>query len=209
MGIFGNRRGPDGQERGRTRARRRNLEFTTLEDRRLLTVGTVTAVVTPSILVPPDGRFVPVTVTGSIFQVVDFVFPGPQKTPPPPAELAKIDAGNATRPFPGKALFQVTDQYRRDEPRGHIPIHLVATVNSFIPGTGSTNAIERLLRQFTYTVTFHLQAKRSTRLPVGRHYYILVAAGDQDGGDGTTVAVLVPRDPAHPDVPHPPKAAGK
>ena len=131
------------------RSPRYRLEITALEDRKLLFVGTITAVATPQLLFPPNGRYVPVAVVGTI-----------------------IESG----PHAPTAFFQVTDEYRRDEPRAHL--ELVRTSST------------------TYAYTFHifLQADRSTRVPDGRHYDILVAAGDAQNGNGTTIAVIVPRD---------------
>ena len=78
---------------------------------------------------------------------------------------------------PGRvqANFRVVDEYRRVEPQGRIAIHKID------PNT------------FGFTFTTYLQAKRSKSVPDGRHYYITVSAGDRDNGNGTTIAVFVPK----------------
>lgn len=91
-----------------------------------------------------------------------------------------------TLPVVPKAFFKVTDQYRRDEP--FAALTLTPTVQKNV---------------FSYSVTFRLQAKRSTRFPMGRHYYVLVGAGDNDGGNGVTVPVLVPLNPPPAKPPKP------
>jgi hypothetical protein len=118
-------------------------------------VTSVTGVAVPSLLVPPNGQFMPVVVSG------------------------QITSTGAEAP---RAFFQVTDEYRRDEPRGHLT--LVKTA----PST------------YSYSFQIFLQAQRSTRVPDGRHYYILVAAGDQDSGNGATIPVLVPKGPVNPQI---------
>jgi hypothetical protein len=125
------------------------LDVAPLEDRTLAFVGTITAVATPSILFPPNGRYVQVNVSGTIIESL--------KQAP-------------------EAVFQVTDEYRRVEPRGHLTLH---QVNSYT---------------YSYSFSVYLQAERSTRVPDGRHYDILVAAVDADAGNGKTIAVVVPRD---------------
>jgi hypothetical protein len=132
-----------------TDRRRCRPEVAPLEERRLLFVTGITAVATPNVLVPPNGRYVPVTVTGTILDSHD-------KAP--------------------QSFFKVTDEYRRDEPFAPLTLQRTAQYT------------------FRYRVTFFLQAQRSTQVPDGRHYDILIAAGDQDGGNGKTIPVLVPRD---------------
>jgi hypothetical protein len=144
MSLF-YRRKDRGKER-RPQRRRCLLEVTSLEDRSLEAVGTITATAVPRILAPNNGQIVPVTVSGTIF---------------------------ATRPGGPTAFFQVTDEYRRIEPKGHLVLHKVATDS------------------YAYSFTIDLQAKASTRVLDGRHYDILVAAGDVDNGNGVTIAVHV------------------
>lgn len=191
----------------RARIRRSHLEVTALEDRNLLFITTLTAVAHPLLLVPPNGRYVPVTVSGTITQSILDQLPGRPTVAPPPAKLAAINAANAKQPTPKAAIFQVTDQYRRDEPRGAAPLHQLTNVTFFSPVTKtSTTAYVGLVRKFSYSFTVNLQAQRSDRFPVGRHYYIDVAATDNDGGFGKTVAILVPLDvtpPAGPAAKHP------
>jgi hypothetical protein len=132
---------------------------TALEDRTLAAIGPITAKAVPSILAPPNGRFVPVTVSGTIF---------------------------ATRPGGPKAFFQVTDEFRRIEPSRYIVLHKIAA------------------NTYAYSFTINLQAKASSRVHDGRHYDILVAAGDADNANGITIAVHVPNAPtsAPPKNPH-------
>jgi len=80
MGVIWNRRRP---LKGRTdRPRhRRQLEITHLEDRRLMTIGTVTAVATPRVL-PNNGKLVPITITGTIMQVPRHGFGQRHRRPP-------------------------------------------------------------------------------------------------------------------------------
>ena len=84
---------------------------------------------------------------------------------------------STSRPGPPKAVFFVVDEYRRDEPSGPVTLTLVA------PHT------------FSYSVTFHLQAKNSIHIPDGRQYDITVAVSDQDNAAGKTIAVVVPHHP--------------
>lgn len=74
-----------------------------------------------------------------------------------------------------KMFFVVTDEYRRFEPRAH-----------FRPVKVGTN-------KWAYSFVVPLQAKVSQQVNDGRHYDILVAAGDADNGNGKTIAVLVPK----------------
>lgn len=118
-----------------------------LEPRELNAIGQVTATVTPRILFPPNGRFVTVSVTGTVI-------------------------ATSTEP---KMFFAVTDEYRQFEPRARIH-----------PVKVETN-------KWAFAFTVPLQARASQRVPDGRHYDILVAAGDADNGNGATVGVLVPK----------------
>jgi hypothetical protein len=211
MGIFWNRHEPGERSIQRPHARRRQLEFTVLEDRRLLAIGTITATAVPNLLIPPNnGHFDTVTVSGTFVQVITDTLPGHPTTPPDPAALAKIDATLDSEPVPDTVLVQVTDQYRRDEPRFRAEIKLVNSTNVFTPPSkGVATAEESVVRHFSYTFTVKLQARRSSTQPEGRHYYINVAAADADDASSTTVAVLAPLDPNHPAIPHAPKATAK
>jgi hypothetical protein len=85
----------------------------------------------------------------------------------------------STRPSGVTAFFFVTDEYRRDEPTANIALG---------PPVFSNN-----LYFSSFDFTIHLQAKRSTKTPDGRHYDIFVGAKDKDDTDGRTVAVYVPK----------------
>ncbi|MGE5756086.1 MAG: hypothetical protein ACM35G_10295, partial [Planctomycetaceae bacterium] len=115
MGILWNRRttgrGPTGRPR-----RGYLTEFTRLEGRWMPYIGPVTAAADPKILLPADGRFIPVTVTGKINQVILFDLPGHPTVAPPAPQLDAIHARNERQPIP-KAIGFVTDAYRRVEPR--------------------------------------------------------------------------------------------
>src|SRR5512135_3356113 len=99
MGILWNRRTSG---RGLTSRPRRGylIEFTRLEERWMPFIGPVTAVADPKILVPADGRFVPVTVTGKINQVILFDLPGHPTFAPPAPKLDAIHARNESQPIP-------------------------------------------------------------------------------------------------------------
>jgi hypothetical protein len=196
MGILWNRRTPG---RGLTSRPRRGylIEFTSLEERCMPFIGPVTAVADPKLLVPADGRFVPVTVTGKINQVILFDLPGHPTAAPPAPQLDAIHARNERQPIPTAFSF-VTDAYRRVEPRVRLSLHQIDSVTGFSPATPTNpTAVVALSRNFTYTFTIYLQARRSEHIPFGRQYDITVAAGDADSGGGTTIAVLVPHDVIH------------
>ena len=84
----------------------------------------------------------------------------------------------STRPTGTTAFFFVTDEYRADEPRGPITLSPPVPFNGFYSSS--------------FDFTINLQAKRSTRIPDGRHYDIFIGAKDQDNTNGKTVAVYVP-----------------
>lgn len=142
----------------KSKRRRAAPELTPLEDR-VLQYFSVDATVVPSTLWPPNDRYVPVTVTGTLreFSVVN-------------NKQVFQELGG-----PKRATFQVTDEYRRDEPSG--PIQLESQ------GGG----------KYTFSVTFHLQARRAEQFVAGRRYYINVAARDIDGWAAKQIAVQVPR----------------
>jgi hypothetical protein len=196
MGILWNRRTPG---RGLTGRPRRGylIEFTSLEERCMPFIGSVNAVAAPKILVPANGRFVPVTVTGTINQVILDDLPGHPTAPPPALQLDAIHARNESQPIPTAFSF-VTDAYRRVEPRVLLSLHRIDDATFFTPATATNpTAVVGLSRDFSYSFTIHLQAQRSDRFPYGRQYDITIAAGDEDTGGGTTIAVLVPREVIH------------
>jgi hypothetical protein len=187
MGVLWILRRPSRRPADRPRHRRR-IEFTVLEDRRLLTVYGITAVATPKIL-PNNGRFVSVTVSGVIDQEVHTDL-GKATVQPPPAELAAIDAANASRPAPS-VLELVTDQYGAVAPRIRKPVtKLLASATLFAPFS-KTNPTARqvLLRQYSYSITVNLQAKANS---VNRQYAINVSASDAEATVQKNIAVLVP-----------------
>lgn len=80
-----------------------------------------------------------------------------------------------TRGLPRSANFFVVDEYRKLEPRGPLVLAPTATKD-----------------QFAFDVTINLQARRADHITAGRRYYVILTAGDQDGGVGRVVPVLVP-----------------
>jgi hypothetical protein len=91
------------QTPAKRRRRDRCLELTTLEGRQLLTLSptNITVKAVPNILSPPNGQYVPVTVSGSFNE-------------------------SATDAAPS-GFFYVSDQYGTDEPRAGIALHQSAT----------------------------------------------------------------------------------
>ncbi len=150
-------------------AHRRRPVLSPLEDRQLLTVAAVTVEANPDILSPPDGRFVQVDVTGTVTVFVE-------------APTA------ATQPRVPETSFQVTDEFRRIEPRG--PVTLVKLNDFSFQSQGQNyNA-----SNYTYEFPITLQASRSSRDSDGRQYSLLVGAEDHENGQGTTIPILVPVD---------------
>src|SRR5690242_17165768 len=90
-----------GSGTGRSRRRPWRPAVDGLEGRRLLTVVKLTVMASPQILTPPNGRYVPVRVTGSLEQL------------------------QSIRP---KGFFYVTDQYGAIEPRGRVALHQVENI---------------------------------------------------------------------------------
>jgi hypothetical protein len=98
---------PQKRRPSRAKPRRRAVpELAPLEDRMLLFFN-VAASAVPNTLWPPNGRFVPVTITGTLRE---FSLQGNKPI------FQKLGG-------PKKANFQVVDEYRRDEPAG--PLNLV------------------------------------------------------------------------------------
>jgi hypothetical protein len=133
-------------------------EVDALENRQLLFVSQLVVTATPHILSPPNGQYVPVTVSGSLV--------APSKSP-------------------ATGFFHVTDQYGKIEPFG--PVTLTPT---------ATNP-----NLFTYSFTIHLRAERGSQTRNGRQYDILVGGTDKDNTAFKTIAVLVPKNPVHPQGP--------
>jgi hypothetical protein len=159
-----------------------------LEARRLLAIGTITAVATPRILSPDNGQFIAVTVTGKIQQIINTTLPGHQTSPPPADQLAAIDARAALRPPPSLVRAIVTDQYRQVEPR--LDTHVGTVLNSksvFIPASQFLpHAIQSFSRDFSYSFTIFLKAKASS---IGRQYSITIFAKDAEGANQFTIGV--------------------
>ncbi len=146
----------------------------------------------PRFLFPPNGREVPVVVTGAVTQVITYNLPGHQTVAPTGRPLAGILAKIAQQPYP-VASAQVTDQYRADEPQAAIPLHLTGTRNFFNRSTPlNPTAVEGQLRTFSFTFTLHLQAGLGAHSN-GRQYFINVYASDSAGGLGANVFTYVPR----------------
>src|SRR3954451_15250170 len=81
-----------------------------LDSRELPTlITTLTATLAPALLFPPNGRFVPVTVTGT---VQEFNFAGGRLTQLAPSQIKTPPTTN----------IQVVDEYRRVEPHGRIAL---------------------------------------------------------------------------------------
>jgi hypothetical protein len=153
--------------RSATAPRSRNwyqAEVVELDQRVLLTPGVTgfNAKVEPNVLVPPNGRFVPVTISGQVA---------------------------ATTTTPPTGFFYVTDEYRELEPRG---VFAVGPGQPFIVNGTPSGTI------YPYSVTIFLQAQRSSDIPDGRHYYILVGARTPENNMSTTLPVIVPLSPVPP-----------
>ncbi len=197
MGVFWSRLRPGRRSAGLPRRhRRRYVELTLLEGRQMPAVATVTAVVSPMVLPNlASGRFVPVTVSGSIVQV-NFTDLGEATALPAPDKLAEIDAANA-RFAPPVAIGIVTDQFRVVEPRIRMPVSPVTTSGTYFNPFTATNstAMRGLIRHYDYSFTVLLKAKTSS---IDRQYTITAAATDGDTAAQATVAVYVPNQPARP-----------
>ena len=81
----------------------------------LLAVTAVTAAADPHLLFPPNGRYVPIVITGAVTQVIVYNLPRYETTHPTPRQQATIDHAIALQPDPN-TLISVSDQYRQDEP---------------------------------------------------------------------------------------------
>lgn len=160
-----------------------------LEPRRLQAIGLITAVAVPHVL-PNNGRYVAVTVTGKVQQVINTTLAGHDTSPPPAPELAAIDAQAASRPPPSLVRVLVTDQYRRVEPRLDTTVGaLLDSRTIFLPATKfMPHAIESLSRDYRFSFTIYLQAKASS---IGRQYDITILAKDSEGVNQATIAVAV------------------
>lgn len=160
-----------------------------------MTIGAVTAVATPRLL-PDNGKFVPVTVTGTIEQVLVTDL-GQATVPPPASQLAAIDAANEAKPRPKEVLGVVTDEYRTDEPRVRTTALQFVNSGTYFAPFSATNptAVEGLIRNFSYSFTLRLQAKHHS---ISRQYDIGVFATDNDNTGQKNIAVLVPTTGSHP-----------
>ena len=88
---------------------------------------------------------------------------------------------NTTSPPSG--FFYVTDEYREIEPRG---VFKLGPGQPFVFNGTPDGTV------YPYSFTIYLQAQRSTNIPDGRHYYILVGAKTPENTMSTTVPVIVP-----------------
>lgn len=174
-----------------------------LEDRRLPAVSGLTATIEPDVLAPPSGRFVPLTITGTVRQAVTFTIPGRMTEPPSGTFQAKIDARNeAVAPPPG-ALIQVTDDFRIVQPRLYTGLRLTDQFTFFSPASrADPSAHSILVRDFEFSKRIYLRASTLTTQPVDRHYYVSVAVTDHEGSSGQTLPVVVPS-PASKGYPSP------
>lgn len=160
-----------GDGAGRPKPRRSAAPVLDPLERRECLLFAVKASITPAPLWPPNNQFVPVTISGTF---TEYKVGGPKPI--------QMNLGGAK-----KANFQVTDEYRQDEPFGPIKM------------------IDKGHGVYDFSVTFHLQASRSTEFPAGRRYYIVVGAKDVDGWAGKTVHVQVPislTDRGQPPIPN-------
>ncbi len=178
-------------------------EAVTLEDRRLPSVGGFTATIEPTVLAPPSGRFVPVTLKGTVRQTIVYDLPAHTTEPPAPALRAKIDARNEDQPPPTVASIRVIDDFRLIQPLDFAALHLTGERSVFSPATKrNANAYVALIRDFSFTKPVYLRAATLVTHPINRHYYVTVAVSDNEGSAGKTLPVLVPS-PASPDYPLP------
>jgi hypothetical protein len=150
-----------------SRSRRCALEFSPLEDRTLLSFM-ATSIQASQTILPPNNKFVPVTITGT-FQEYHVVVTGT-------GAQAKATVIDAVQPGPKRSSFQVVDQYRKVQPQGKISLVLTDPVKG----------------KYSYSFTVNLQATRRNADIFGRHYNIIVGAGDSDGWNGEVVTILVP-----------------
>lgn len=125
-----------------------------LEKRELPATTVSVLIATPATLNPPNNRFVKVAVFGNVIES------SPKATP--------------------HAVYQVTDQYRRNEPGGRVTLTKVTPT----------------VYAFSFTVL--LQARRAQTDLGGRHYYIEVGSEDSQNAGGRTIAVYVPHDKLKP-----------
>ncbi len=83
------------------------------------------------------------------------------------------------------ANYQVVDEYREYQKQG--PFHIQQT---------DTEG-----KSFKFAFVLHLRASISSSDNANRQYYLVLAAKDNDGANGTVVPVIVP--PIHATTPHP------
>jgi hypothetical protein len=158
----------------------------------LLAVTSVTATAEPTPLFPPSGRYVPITVSGTITQVLAYNLPHYETTRPTPRQMATINLAFAKQAAPATSI-QVTDQYRQDEPAVNISIQETGTQsffnasNPYVP-----QAVAGLIRNFSYTKTIYLQNKLGPYANQ-RQYAVDVYAQDTAGGLAANAFVYIPR----------------
>lgn len=103
--------------RSRPSPRRFLASVDALEGRQLLTFAIQTVQITPQVLWPPNGRFVPVHVSGT---AIEFHYPGH-----PPTQFIDL-------PGPKVGQFHVTDEYRQNNPFGSfVPVHVTGNQFTF------------------------------------------------------------------------------
>lgn len=174
-----------------------------LEDRRIPGVGGLTATVEPALLAPPSGRYVPVTIKGTVHQSIVFDLPGHPTEPPSPEQRAKIDAANNAEPPPAGVSIHVVDDFWLDQPHLRAALRLTGKNSYFSPASNpKATAYVALTRDFSFTKRVYLRASTLVTHPINRHYYVTVAVSDNEGSTGKTLPVLVPS-PAGSDYPLP------
>ena len=166
-----NRRHARESRPGRRGSNQLRPEVGSLEVRQLKTVSAVDLKAVPDILIPPNGQFMTVKVSGTTTSYTQAITPD-------------------TYPEVPKVSFQVTDEYRRFEPRGPVAVTLERTFPFKSVGKPYHGAV------YKFSFNLKLPAERSSRDADGRQFSVLVAADDTDNGQGTTVPVLVPVDQA-------------
>jgi hypothetical protein len=205
--VLWKRRRPSKGPMDRRRHRRR-LEFLTLEERQVPTPVSITAVASPNVL-PDNGRFVPVTISGTVEQVLTTDL-GKAMTPPPADTRATIDAALESKPGPKLDIF-VTDEYGTIEPRLFRTLSQITVSNTFFNPFNSSNgqhANVALVRDFSYSFTVNLQARSHA---ISRQYSINVSAVDNGTVVQQNIAAFVPTSNAHVKTPFfqtPPSVTG-
>ncbi len=147
-----------------------------------------------SVVTNPDGSFA-VSPNG-LYQIIVTTLPVS------PYETSVINARLNGRKGPVDAVLNVTDQYRRDEPRADAPLSLLTAPNIAPSGLPifkkftykeqiSIPTTVAILRQFSYSFSTHLQALKHTGTD-GRQYIVNVSSEDADDGGSSNTAAIVP-----------------